>query len=394
MQTIQSAIPIAGIVFIVLLVLAIIGVIIYVNIMRNQPSSTNLGILVNTGVTNAAAYPKNMPNRKGLNDYLLSIGNLSADQLAISNFHVMTANLGGFFTPVNKAAFCKEAIQYSINAGARCIIFDIWPDTNKGANLGPILKVCANDSDYTRLSYYTLDLATAFTEVRKYAFEDSANPASNDPMILYLRFRGKPVSNTFSLTAMTLASVFKDHRLPFNFATTNNNPLYSTPINTSFPGKIIILSDQAGTGTSFAEWVNNPVAPNNSPFTRKTIATPGEVHSLTPSQLSILDTSCTTNLMACAPLPEDIANSESNAWDWKQAQNAGIQFCGLNLWVNDNGLKAYLDPVVFGTYSFLIKSGIPPSTTEGFASRYTIERVPPPITVKPLGYGNGTLSVQ
>ena len=50
MQTIQSAIPIAGIVFIVLLVLAIIGVIIYVNIMRNQPSSTNLGILVNTGV--------------------------------------------------------------------------------------------------------------------------------------------------------------------------------------------------------------------------------------------------------------------------------------------------------------------------------------------------------
>jgi hypothetical protein len=389
--------PIKGIMLFVFICLVIIGVVVYVKIMREQPSDANLAALVKKGVTDAANYPKQMTTRKGLTDYLLSIGHLPAEQLAFSNFHVMTANLGGYFSPVTKAAFCKEAIQYAIQAGARCIVFDIWPNYNKGANKGPVLAVRQNDDSIEILgsSYYTMDLTTAFTEVRKWAFEDSANPANRDPMILYLRFRGKPVSNTFTGTATALINVFQknNHRLPDNYTLTDKNPLYSTPINVDLPGKIIILSDQPGTGTSFAQWVNNPIPPANSSFQRKTIATPGEVRGLNSSDQSSLDTTCTTNLMTCAPLAEDIATSESNSWDWKRAQDAGIQFCALNLWVQDDGLKAYLDPAVFGTYSFKIKSGTPP-TTEGFASRYIIERVPPPISVKPLGYGDGTVTVK
>lgn len=388
--------PVSGIVIVVLLSMVIIGIVIGLKIMREQPSEANLLALVKKGMTDTASYPKKLPTRKGLNDYLFDkVPNISADYLAFSNFHVMTANLGGYFSPVTKAAFSKEAIQYVIQAGARCIVFDIWPDISKGGNKGPILAVRQNDDSIEILgsSYYTMNLTTAFNEVRKWAFEDSANPGSNDPMILYLRFRGKPVANTLNGTATALTIAFQQHRLPDNFTFTDKNPLYSTPINILLPGKIIILSDQPGTGTAFAQWVNNPVAPSDSPFERKTIATPGEMHGLSPSQLTALDITCTKNLMACAPLPELIDTSESNSWDWKGAHNAGIQFCALNLWVKDDGLKTYLTPAVFGTYSFLIKSGTPP-TTEGFASRYTIERVPPPIPVKPLGYGDGTVTIK
>ena len=373
---------------ILLVVLMIIGIIIFLKIMRELPSLDNLLVLIKQGENDAKNYPIEMPKRKGLTDYLLSIGTLSADHLAFSNFYVMTANLGGFFSPVKTAAFCKEAIQYAIQAGARCIIFDIWPNSSKGAKQGPILQVCANDDSIEKISYYTLDLRTAFEEVNKWAFEDSANPHSNDPMILYLRFRGKPVANTFTETATALIKVFQQRRLPYNFTSTSSNPLYSTPINTVLPGKIIILSDQPGTGTSFAEWVNNPVPPNNSPFQRKTIATPGEVRGLTSDQSSTLDNTCTQNLMACAPLPEDISNSESNGWNWKGAQKVGIQYCGLNLWVQDKGLDTYMAPNMFGTYSFMIKPNNPPP------HRYTIERIPPPIPVKDLGYGTGTLTVR
>lgn len=379
---------IKGILLVIFVCLVIIGVVVYIITMRKQPSDANLAALVIKGTTNAAIYPKQMPKRKGLQDYLSSVGHLSADQLAFSNFHVMTANLGGYFSPVTKAAFSKEAIQYVIQAGARCIVFDIWPDISKGGNNGPILSVRQNDNSIEILdsSYYSMDLVTALTEVKKWAFEDSANPGSNDPMILYLRFRGKPDKNTFTGTATAL-TVFQEnnHRLPNNFTLTDKNPLCSSPINIMLPGKIIILSDQPGTGTSFAEWVNNPVAPANSPFQRKTIATPGEIKGLNSSQLNALDTTCTINMMACAPLPEDTATSESNSWEWKNAQDTGIQFCALNFWVNDDGLKSYLEPAVFGTYSFMIKS---------VATRYKIERVPNPIPVKPLGYGDGTVSVK
>jgi len=384
------------IVFIGILVLVIIGVILYVKVMRNQPSDENLAALVKIGVTDAEPYAQQMTKRKGLSDYLLDkIGSTSADQLALSNFHIMTANLGGFFSPVTNAAFCKEAIQYVIQAGARCIVFDIWPNLNKGAKMGPILAVRKNDdsSELYGSAYYTLDLVTAFTEVRKWAFEDSANPGNQDPMFLFLRFRGTYLTaNTLTGTANAISQALEQYRLPFNYSSTTNNPLFTTPINADvLRRKIIILSNQTGVfhgvKTLFTEYVN-------SADFKDSIVTPSQMHTIitNPATLANLDKATTTKLMACAPLPEDTDKSESNAWEWKQAQNAGIQFCGLNLWVHDDGLNAYLDPGMFGTYSFSIKSGIPPSV-EGFASRYTIERVPPPIPVKPLGYGDGTVTI-
>ena len=379
-----SSVPFMGIVFIIIILFVIIGVVVYLKIVGGQPSDANLAALCVEGSKNAENYPKNMTNRLGLIQYLSNvIPTASADKLAVINFHVMTANLGGYFSPVGNAAFCKAAIQYAIQAGARCLIFDVWPNTNKGANMGPILKVCKSDDNYDIVgtSYYTMDLVTALTEVKKWAFEDSANPGNQDPMFLYFRFRGKTTSDTLTGTANAISIALEQYRLPFTYSSTKaTNTLYTTPINELIQ-KIIILSNNPGTGTRFAEYVNNPATATTSIFI------PGAVKNLTDLQAKEFDTSATTKFITCAPLPEDIGNSESNSWSWKQAHDIGVQFCGLNLWVQDDGLKGYLDPDdgIFGKYSFLLKP---------VATLYKIERVPPPIVVKDLGYGDGTVEVE
>jgi hypothetical protein len=381
----KSAFSESIIALIVIIILVLIGIVIYLSTMQAQCSPINLATLVKAGTTTAAIYPKRMTDRKSLYDYLLTIGENSADNLALSNFYVMTANLGGFFSPVNKAAFCTEAIQYAINGGARCIIFDIWPDLEKGKNMGPILKVCVSDTDYKKLSCYTLDLDTALQTVRKYSFEDSANPsfanpARQDPMFLFFRFRGNPTVATLTGTAESISRTLEQYRLAFTYTNPSTNKLPVTPI-TNFYGKVIILSNQNGildgVRTRFADYVNNPIVPS-TPFSRKSIASPGEIQSL-PNDIS---KTAQQSILACAPLPEDTTNSESNGWNWKAAQAGGIQLVGLNLWVMDSGLNTYTDPSIFGTYSFMIKPD---------AICYKIERVKGPIPVTNLGYGTGAI---
>jgi hypothetical protein len=228
-------------------------------------------------------------------------------------------------------------------------------------------------------------------------------------LYLYFRFRGHIFANTFNGTANAISKALEQYRLPSVYNSTTSNPLYSTPINEFF-GKIIILSDQTGilkdgTRTRFADYINNPVQLSNPSFTRPSIGTPAEVRNiiLSSDALTTFQTKTSQmNIIACAPLPEDTANSESNGWDWKGAHNAGIQLVGVNLWTMDEGLNAYLDPTMFGKYSFKIKPETAAnegftSSMEGFASgvklRYKIERVPPPTPVANLGYGNGTVTV-
>jgi hypothetical protein len=389
-----SSVPYIAIAFIIIVFLVFIGIITYLRIVAGQPSDANLAALCLERSKLAENYPKNMTNRLGLIKYLSDkIPKMDAIFLPVTNFHVMTANLGGYFSPVGNAAFCKTAIQYAIQAGARCLIFDVWPNPKKGANMGPILKVCQSDDNYDIIgsSYYSMDLVTALTEVKKWAFEDSANPGNQDPMFLYFRFRGKPTANTLTGTANAISIALEQYRLPFIYSSTSStNSLYSTPIN-ELNRKIIILSNNPGTGTRFAEYINNPVTATDS------IRTPGQIKALTGEEVKKFNIDAKTSFFACAPLPEDIGNSESNSWSWKRAHEVGVQFCGMNLWAQDNGLKAYLDPSVFGTYSFLIKTDIEPTredTTEGFASLYKIERIPPPIPVKDLGYKDGTVTVK
>lgn len=382
--------------FIILIILVIIGIYIGWKALRDRPSPANLAALVKSATTsvegsttknNASIYPKRMTDRKSLYDYLQTIGSISSDQLALSNFYVMTANMGGAFMSntgsafprISNAAFSPVAIQYALQAGVRGLVFDIWPDIQKDAKLGPILQFGVNDSSLKTLSPYTLDLPSALQMVQQEGFANSANPARNDPLFLFFRFRGNPVANTFNKTADAIAFALEPYRLANVFVSKTNNPLFSTPISELF-SKIIILSNRSSTGTRLDNYINNPVQPPQSNYK------PEEIHSMANQDLMTMRTRTSqNNILLCAPLPEDTDKSEINTWDWKEAQAAGIQLCGLNLWSMDANLGSYMDPTMFGTYSFAMK----PDNL-----RYKIERIAPPMKVKNPGYGDGSVSIK
>jgi hypothetical protein len=390
--------------FIILIVLVIVGIYIGWKALRERPSPANLAALVKAATTsvegfatnaqshvgrnsNASIYPKRMTDRKSLYDYLQTIGSISSDQLALSNFYVMTANLGGAFMAnsggafprISNAAFSPVAIQYALQAGVRCIVFDIWPDIRKGANMGPILQFGQNDASLKTLSPYTMEFDSALQMVQQEGFANSANPARNDPLFLFLRFRGNPTTTTYSKTADAIAFTLEPYRLANVFTSKTNNPLFSTPISELF-SKIIILSNKSSTGTRLDNYINNPVQPPTSSYK------PEEIHSLANQDLQTMKTKTSqNNILLCAPLPEDTDKSETNSWNWKEAQAAGIQLCGLNIWSMDANLGAYMDPSMFGTYSFAIK----PDNL-----RYKIERIAPPIKVKNPGYGDGSVNIK
>jgi len=387
-----------AIVIIGLIVIVVFAVLILIRTVQGLPSAEALATQTATILSTVVPYPKMMPNRKSLRDYLnpdSPLGPLHDSEYALCNFYVMTANMAGIFTPVNGAAVTSTAIQYALQAGVRGLIFDIWADDKQN----PILKVGRGDDSIHNLSYYTLDLLSALQMVAKEAFENSANPANNDPLFLVFRFRGTtPSAELFNNTANILSEALEKHRLPLVFSNADSsNTLVQQPI-TEYFGKMIVLSHtiapdvitrdpqtnkQITKTNRFNEYMNNPMFPT-TPI--GPISSPGEIHALNSSNIRTIQTkTAQDNILVCAPKPEDTANSDTNSWDWKEAHAAGIQLVAVNLWSKDDKLNAYLNPKVFGTYSWLIKPE---------PIRYKVERVPLPIPVRNPGYKDGNVVVR
>jgi hypothetical protein len=369
-----------AIVVIGLIVIAVFALLSAMRTMQSLPSPEALAILTANALTTIIPYPKNMTSRKSLYDYLQSIGTQPNSQMALCNFYVMTANLAGILPPIKGAAVSSTAIQYALQAGARGLIFDIWADDNDF----PILQVGVGDDSIHKLSPYNLDLLSALQMVQKEAFANSANPANNDPLFLVFRFRGPKPSNAFYTNlANVLSQALEKHRLPLVFTKADSsNTLVHQPI-TEYYGKMIVISDHiAPVGNRWNEYINNPIVPT-TPI--GPISIPGEIRSLSKDNITTVQTTTSQkHILVCAPKPEDILNSETNSWDWKDAHAAGIQLVAMNLWSNDDNLKSYLDKATFGTYSWLIKP---------LPLRYTVEYIPPPVPVSNPGYGNGNVVV-
>jgi hypothetical protein len=370
------------VVTIALVVLGLVVAWIIINAIQGFPSPEALAkqIVTVTSTPLIASYPKNMPNRRSLFDYLKSIGTLPGTHLSLCNFYVMTANMAGLFTPVKGAAVTPIAIQYALQAGVRGLVFDIWADKKQN----PILKVGVSDGSIHKLSNYTVDLSSALRMVAKEAFGNSANPTNNDPLYLVFRFRGPtPSDKLFTNTANILSQALEARRLPLPFSGTTNNTLVQQPI-TEYYGKIIVLSNMlAPSGNRWNEYVNNPVPPT-TPI--GPIHNPGDIRALSSSNLTLVQKNITqNNIVVCAPKPEDTDNTNTNSWNWKEVHAAGIHLVAMNLWSKDDNLNAYLDPTVFGTYSWMIKP-VP--------LRYVVEHIPSPIPVSNPGYGDGNVVVK
>jgi len=310
-------------------------------------------------------YALQNPKRKGLRDYLRSLqaSGVDASHIGISNFYVSSVNAAGIFYPRYNGVASTEAARAAVLAGARGFVFDLWPDLSAGAGFTPIVQVVEEGSLWRRISLNSESFAAILRALMTEAFEIGARPGSEDPLFLYLRFRGKPRAETFEAAAAALRGTIEKYRLPASYnGGRASDRIFSEPV-TNFFRRVIVFSNQMGEGTSLVDSVNiGPSAgiPVEYPY--------ADVRGASDTIKTEMIKTTKQHLVWMAPNSES-ADAEANSYSFTAAQDAGIQFVGMNFWNKNDKLKAYMDPKMFGTYSFAIK---PP------ALRFKLEFIPDP----------------
>jgi hypothetical protein len=268
-----------------------------------------------------------------------------------------------------------EAARAAVLAGARGFVLDIWPDLTPGANFGPIVQVVEAGSAWRRISMNSLPLSSVLQAIVQEGFATPLRPGADDPLFLYLRFRGHPRTATFEATAKVLSATLEQYRLDTSY---NNcraqDRLYTLPI-TNFFKKVVIFSDNRAAGTTLADYIN--VGPRDGIAVEVSTE---DARALTVNMKADAIHKFKLNLTWLAPQAETRI-AEDNGYDWEAAQGLGVHFCAMNFWNRNDRLAKYMDPNVFGTQSFLIKPA---------SLRYSIEIIPDPKQPFNPGWGSGS----
>jgi hypothetical protein len=338
-------------------------------------SVENIRSIAKSSTKAQVGYDMANQNRVGLRAYLAALKKQGVPDahLCLTNFYVSTVNAAGVFFPATDGVVSPMAARAAVLGGARAFVLDIWPDLTPGAQFAPSIQVVESGSLWRRISMNSLPFVSILKALIQEAFEIDGRPGSEDPVFLYLRFRGKPRASTYTGTANALRAVLESYRLDASFNTCRGQDrIFNTPITSLF-GKVVIMSNTRANGNVLSDYIN--VGPKDGVNLEWGI---NEARGLTSDRKATAIRTIQQNLSWIAPFSED-PDAEKNIWDYQMSQNIGVQFCALNFWNNTDKLKSYM--TMFGKQSFAIK---PESL------RYVIEVLPTPKYPQDPGWGTGT----
>ncbi len=361
----ESPVSLIPVVIVVVLVGVGIGLLsYYFTSNRALETPVNIKRLTKEATMAVSGYDFSNPKRKGMRQYLTALkkDGVPDSQLILGNFYISTANAAGVFLPAQDGAVSPMAARAAVLAGARGFVLDIWPDLTPGANFAPILQIVEPGSMWRRISINSLPLASVLQTLMNEAFEVEARPGFEDPVLLYLRFRGKPRASTYTATANVLRATLERYRLESAFNNCRNQDrVFSIPMTNLFK-KVVILSNVRAEGNALSDYIN--VGPRDG---YKLEMSPQEVRGLSADAKTDAISKIRQNLTCVAPLSEEAAANDN--YDSTDAQAIGIHMCAMNFMNTNDALKKYMSPTLFGTQSFKIK----PSNL-----RYSIEVLPKP----------------
>ena len=356
----------------------IIGLIVwYVKRIRLFENADNIRRESKTATEAQARYDIANPSRVGLKAYLsdLKRQGIPDAHLCLTNFFVSTVNATGVFFPAENGVVSPMAARAAVLGGARAFVLDIWPDLSPNAQFAPSVQIIESGSLWRRISLNLLPFVSILKALIQEAFEIDARPGSSDPVFLYLRFRGKPRASTYTGVANALRSVMEQYRLDSSYNTCRGQDRLFTAPMTSFFKKVVIMSNTRAPGNVLSDYIN--VGPKDGLKLEWAI---NEARGLNVETKADSIRKIQQNLTWVAPLSET-TDAESNGWDYKISQSVGIHFCAMNFWNDNDNLKTYMAPTMFGKQSFAIKPA---------SLRYAIEILPNPKYPADPGWGTGT----
>ena len=346
-------------------------------------SAPNVRSKLRTFVDAYSSYGDKRSSRKGLRRYLtdLKAGGLPDSHLSLSNFFVSSANTAAVFTPLKDGIASPEAVRLAIAAGARYLDISIF---SSGANRAAVVCELQPGSKWRRITMNQVSFRSVMEAVQQYAIagpgavsDVASAPYREDPLFIMLRFSGPQHPKLYEEVANVLRDTIEPVRLDFTwYAGRGADRLFKTPI-TEFYGKVLIMSNVYPPETSkLNDYIN--LGPRSSTPLEMT---PTIIANIPDEQKAATMEKIKQNLTVARVANEE-PDGNSNEWDYAKAHALGIHFAAMNFWNNDEKLKGYLAPSVFGTYSFQIKPA---------SLRYFIEYLPPPAEPNPaLNAGNGT----
>lgn len=365
-------------IYVVLAILVLFGIgmlIYYYRSTRMLETQANITRVAQTSAKSYSAYDVANPKRKGLRDYLkgLKQSGVPDTHLSLTNFYIATVNAAGIFLPAKDNTVSQAAIRSAVLGGARAFVFDIWPDLTPGAQFAPIIQAVEAGSQWRRISLNSGTFISLLRTLVQEALEVEGRPGYEDPLMLYLRFRGTPRPQTYTGTANALRAVIEPYRLG---AAYNNcraqDRIFTTPI-VNLLKKIIVVSNVRADGNLLSDFIN--VGPRDGV---KLEWAPREANGLSEEARRDAIRKIQQNLCFVAPATTD-PDTENN-YDFKIAQSIGVHFTAMNYWNDNDTLKEYMKPDMFGVQSFKIK---PESL------RYVIEVLPAPRVPQDPKWGSG-----
>ena len=321
-------------------------------------------------------YDSKNGERVGLRNYLQSVvqSGVPDSQLVLTNFYVSTVNATGLFFPAVDGVINPEAARMAVKAGARGFVFDLWPDLSPGAQFSPSVQVVESGSLWRRTSLNSQPFVSILKTLIQEALEIQERPGHEDPVFLYLRFRGKPRAATFAATANALRAVIEQYRLDPMFNNRRGQErLFSMPITSLFK-KVVIASNVVAEGNPLSDYIN--VGPVDGIPLEYAVS---RVKGLSDNDRTIAIRNIKQNLTWVAPFSEDPV-AEANTWDVSGNQAIGVHFCAMNFWNMNDKLKDYMIPTMFGKQSFALKP-VP--------LRYIVETLPNPKYPQDPKWGTG-----
>lgn len=363
--------PIYMLVLIVLLTIAVYWF--YIRMSKVLEIPDNISRIARESIKANIKYSENNQSRVGIREYLTKLrqSGVPETHLVFTNFYVSTVNASGLFFPVVDGAVSPEAVRAAVLGGARSFVFDIWPDLSPGAQFGPVIQTVESGSLWRRMTINSLPLSYAIKVLIQESFELISRPGYYDPLIIYLRFRGKPRKSTFDSTARVLAGFVEQYRLPNVFnGCRNQDAIFSMPITDLFR-KVIIACNVSAERTALRDYIN--IGPKAGVKLEYTI---NQARGLSSEGIAQEKRLIQQNLAWVAPLSED-SNAEKNTWDFKPSMDIGIMCCAMNFWDYNDKLKAYMSPDMFGKQSFKIKPE---------PLRYILEILPTPLNPQDPGW--------
>jgi hypothetical protein len=368
-------------------------------------------------------YEANQGTRKEFNTMITSASNPAPlnpapttypDSTPMSLFQVATANFGGIFTEPNNSlnpwlgSVNTAAVTLQVQAGARAVIFDVWPDpSNPGspivasmmdvqqwyyqrqwASPGNMNKGVGRYSNWNLLTRNTAPLSDILTAATNAAFNGPASQQNSDPFFIILNLHGAMTAAYLNLIGTSITSAVGGHAMGSEWTlSANNNSLFQTaPVSNfstgggrafviaipdiqtdgyySLPGvdtlqgflNAVLPSSTATNFNLYASFINAvnliPSATSQLLYTPDALSTVKTVvqPSSTGTPVAIIQPSIGAQVTDNDPLFGISSTS------YTECMNSKAQFVGINLFTSnatDSAMGTYLDTTNgFGTYSF------------------------------------------